>query len=876
MKTFYISILLILISVHIHAQKPLITDTSYKTWSSVSSGKISNDGNYVCYTVHNKPVGKNTVIISSTDKTWEIQSTEFSSPNFTEDSRYLFFKKGNDTLIQLKLKTKEIQTIPLCIRYELFNSPEGSWLIYSLKNIANSLFICNLRTGNKFSMENVNQYIINENGIALVVKLKADNSSEETMQWVDLHTGKSTVIYRGKDSSRHIFDPSGRRMAFLTDDRKNRIWYYNKGSVLAVRMAGDSTEGILNKHEIETDAVWRFSKDGERLFFTQSPVNVRDVPKTDAPTVWNYRDAFLVSRYKKMNNGADLKKGWNLSVLDIKDHHIRQLLKGTQTVDNGSFDTEKNDYLIVQSVFGSNDERPWNKNSQTSYYLCNITNGEFQTVKENSEYGLECIELSPDNHFLVYYDPQQRNYFSYNIRSRKTENISQNLSSQLKHHFYDRQLSNKIRMGPGGISGWLSKTNRILIQGTYDLFLVDLENTTPALNLTQNIGEKNEIIFSISTTGARRIFLGNEDLFVGGVDANTKAYHIFQLNIKKGGFKKLSETNSFYARPYAQTNKIKKAKYADSYLIQLEKTNESANYFFTKDFKTIAPLSNNYPEKRYNWFTSERITYQDHQGNKCEGLLYKQENFDSTQKYPVIIQYYLETTDVASGYLSPDPSSVGINIPLLVSNGYLMFIPNIYQTIGRPGESALNSVLAGVDYLSKFEWVDSARMGICGHSLGGYETNYIVTHSNRFAAAISESGISNWVGFYNEINWMVGLSAQAYVKFGGGRMTNGLDEIPSDYSLNSPILATKNVKTPLLIMHNDGDLTVSVSHSLQLFVQLRSLQKPVWLVQYNGEDHIIQQEKNQIDFQVKVMGFFNHYLKGKAVPEWMDRPISPN
>jgi dipeptidyl aminopeptidase/acylaminoacyl peptidase len=198
-------------------------------------------------------------------------------------------------------------------------------------------------------------------------------------------------------------------------------------------------------------------------------------------------------------------------------------------------------------------------------------------------------------------------------------------------------------------------------------------------------------------------------------------------------------------------------------------------------------------------------------------------------------------------------------------------MPNIYLETNKPGESALRSILAAANYLKQMTWIDSTKMGIVGHSRGGYETDYIITHSNKFAAAVSGAGISNLVEYYNTRNGMGGESNHNYVR-SQMIMSAGLEEIPNLYNENSPILSVKGVTTPLLLMHNESDYTVPVTQSTELFVQLRSQQKPVWLLQYEGEDHIVQHQ-NAVDFQNKVKDFFDHYLKGKPIPAWMNNPI---
>jgi dipeptidyl aminopeptidase/acylaminoacyl peptidase len=237
------------------------------------------------------------------------------------------------------------------------------------------------------------------------------------------------------------------------------------------------------------------------------------------------------------------------------------------------------------------------------------------------------------------------------------------------------------------------------------------------------------------------------------------------------------------------------------------------------------------------------------------------------------MDYYMEVSHQVNKYKGPEPASDAINIPLLVSNGYIVCRPNIYLNNFESGESALASINAAADYLSSQQWIDSTKIAITGHSFGGWITNYVVTHNNRFAAAIPAAGISNLIGDYNDRWSDGGISHQYYYRRGPFRFIKGLEADPKMYIDNSPILFTKNISTPILLIHNEEDNAVPVYNSHQLFGQLRSEGKPVWLIQYDNEMHTIENEENQLDAQQKVIGFLDHYLKDKEKPDWMSRYI---
>jgi dipeptidyl aminopeptidase/acylaminoacyl peptidase len=308
-------------------------------------------------------------------------------------------------------------------------------------------------------------------------------------------------------------------------------------------------------------------------------------------------------------------------------------------------------------------------------------------------------------------------------------------------------------------------------------------------------------------------------------------------------------------------------------LVAQEKASEAPNYIFVRG-KTVTSVTDIHPEKGYNWLRSELLKYKDKDGQECEGMLFKPSNFDSTKKYPVIFHYYWDNSRQINNFILPDPKGDGINIPLLVNDGYLVFWPNIYIKKRSPGESAMNSVLAAADCISRYSWVDSSKMALAGHSWGGYITNYIIAHTNRFKAATSFSGVSDLMQMYNQLWPGYGYSYQAFAKNFYG-MVDGLQQNVPNYVTNSPIAYADHIQTPLLLMHNVKDDAVPFEHSTALFVQLRSLVKPVWLLQYEGEEHFLSEVGNQLDLQKRIQGFFAHYLKNEPMPRWMEKPISP-
>ncbi|SEW26040.1 Prolyl oligopeptidase family protein [Chitinophaga sp. YR573] len=852
-----------------YTQKPLVNDTSYLSWTTVENGTISANGQYAFYRIANEPIGGNTWVILSTDKQWEVRSTKYNNLNFSPDSKYLYAIQG-DSLVKLKLHSTEVTTIPHCKGYELYSYATTNWLVYTLDAAASSLIAEDLRTGLKRTLNNVQEYSINRDGGAIVCKIKTETPGIETMQWTDLSTGRSLIIYKGTPSKNLIYNPSGTRMAFDTTNDKGQteIRCYQRDWKESKLIASDTSAGIAENLKITTNRIWRFSADGQDLFFNLAAKPVEPAPKKTGPDIWNYKDLYLLSELKKRGNY------WhdddNLTILNIKTKQVKQILSGNQIPYFGLETKENTDVFIVQSSTASLEDLVWDNMGHISYYLCFAKTGALIPIKKNCTRPIYVMSLSPDNNFLLYFDPELLKYISYDVKKGKSEMISRNLEKELQAVQYVVRPSPQAPNGTFGIVGWLKGTNKVIVHGMYDLWELDLEDTTAPRNITNGIGDKNHLIFANLN---KKILDKNKPWMLKAFNMYTKEEEIYSLNYSSGKLTFLFKTASALASsPTDSPRNLKKAGQTSAYLIKLGNSQTSPNFVYTTDFKKLDTLSHSFPEKKYNWLSSELATYHDQFGRECQGIVYKPENFDPKKKYPVIFYYYLEMVNGLNKPLDIEPSNIGLNVPVLVSNGYIVCMPNIYLDVNKPGESALMSVNAAADYLKQFAWIDSTRMGIKGHSRGGYETDYIVTHSARFAAAVSGAGMSNLIEYTNSLNGELGGLNHGYVR-ATMLMNAGIADNSRIYNDNSPMLAVKNITTPLLLMHNDGDQTVSVSQSIEMFVQLRSQQKRVWLLQYDGERHVINKTENQIDYQNKVKDFFDHYLKNQPMANWMKNSI---
>jgi dipeptidyl aminopeptidase/acylaminoacyl peptidase len=293
-------------------------------------------------------------------------------------------------------------------------------------------------------------------------------------------------------------------------------------------------------------------------------------------------------------------------------------------------------------------------------------------------------------------------------------------------------------------------------------------------------------------------------------------------------------------------------------------------YVTDPDFSSFRRISDANPQQaEYRWGSAELVDWMSTDGERLQGVLYKPEGFDPTQQYPMMVYFYERLSNNLHNYVTPSAGSSSINIAFYVSRGYLVFTPDIPYKVGYPGESAMNAIVPGVLSLIDDGFVKPDRIGLQGHSWGGYQIAYMITRTNMFAAVEAGAPVSNMTSAYGGIRWSSGLVRQFQYEKTQSRIGGSLWERPLQFIENSPIFWADKVQTPLLMLHNDEDGAVPWYQGIEYFTALRRLSRPVWMFNYNGEAHGLGRAANRKDWAIRMQQFFDHYLMDAPPPVWL-------
>ena len=822
--------------------------SSLSKWPYVNDPKLTDNGTFAAYCVHKGYGGESTMYLKSISGTWGKSYPGVSVYSFSQSNRQVVFLNNNGELNILTLGTEMLEQKQNVLQFELFICSGKEWLLYT--NEKSELHLRNMSTGKDHVYKNVLSYFHNRLFNSLIFSISQDG--DKLVSWLELNSLKQSTIITNVEVDNLTMDDKGTQLAYVY---KEEIYYCKLGKSIPRRMFSsneNSSHGLVNISSIE-----RFSRDGLRLFIRlkdkASLISTQN--KKTKVQIWSNQDVYL----KSVKDKPDQDKAYLYS-LECNRNNLRRIEQKYESV--SFLNPISDNYLSLEYNAGDKTEQAWNENAKSKYFIYNCENGIRKALDAFP------LSVSPDNRFLLTIDGIAGNLSLIQLNTDNVFPLTKGINS-----FGDQSDIPQRDKESWIFAGWLN-SDQILLYDKHDIWAFNVNYPNKAFNLTNGYGKSNNITFRLACPLESNIYKKGTFNLLSAFNNRNKQNGFFSLSAQSGKAPELlCMSDAFYTmheRNHLKPVSPMKAKSANVWILSKEDAKSSPNYVTTSDFKQLNTLSNVYPEKAYPWLTSELINFTTTNGSEMQGIMYKPENFDTSRKYPVIIKYYEAMSDALHIYQRPDLSDSDINIPWFVSKGFLVCIPDITYTKGNTGENALSSVLGFTNCISKYPYIDSLRIGINGHSFGGYETNYIIANSSRFTAAVSACGNSDLISAIGSISFSEGTNRSGYqAEFGQGRLGYNLWERSDLYIKNSPIFKVDKIQTPLLLLANEKDGAVNYTQGLELFIALRRLNKTVWMLNYPDDVHVLLNDKNALDYTYKMLDFFNFYLKDEAMPKWM-------
>jgi dipeptidyl aminopeptidase/acylaminoacyl peptidase len=471
---------------------------------------------------------------------------------------------------------------------------------------------------------------------------------------------------------------------------------------------------------------------------------------------------------------------------------------------------------------------------------------------------------SPDGESFLYYE--DGHFFVHNMTTGQAKNITLGVPAS----FIDTEDDHNVVKPPTSPMGWAKGSKAVLISDNWDIWQVPVDGSA-AVNLTVN-GKKEQIRYQ------RRFALESLEDREDGIDLSKPQYFgVYGEWTKKGGIARLDPgkpglTNVLWGD--ASFSRLMKAEKADVVLYTKETALEPADYYAT-DFKFGEPkrLTDMRPQvAAFNWTPGvQLVNYTCDKGDKLQAALYLPANYQKGKSYPTLVNFYEKMSQTANTFANP--SANGFNRSVYTSQGYAVLIPDIVYKVNDPGMSAVWCMVPAVKAAIATGVVDAKKIGITGHSWGGYQTSFLVTQTDIFAAAVAGAPLTNMVSMYSLVYKNSGGGNMAIFESSQGRFKGGYWDNWDAYYRNSPVFFARNVKTPLMILHNDKDGAVDFTQGVEYYNTLRRMGKPVIMLEYVGENHGLARRPNQRDYTVRMKEYFDHYLKGEPAPEWMVKGV---
>lgn len=755
------------------------------------------------------------------------------------------------------------------------------------------MVIRDLNTHVERRIPNVVSFRFDESGSRLAYATSAEEGEQDGVHIFEFEKQTQRTLISGLGNYRSLtFDKSGSLLAFLTDrdDYKAKqpswsLYMADRNAKQATKVVDAETKGMPEGWWVASSGGPSFSEDQRRLYFNTRPKpddlgkektkeqleKEKEEPKAKLD-LWHWKDPYLQPQQLLQAN-RERNRSYR-AVLDLRNRTFIQL-ENEQLESVRANPRSKADIALGSDNQKYAMETSWDTPRREDVYLVDLNTGERKMVVEKLGGN---ATMSPDGKYLAWWDADQRKSFCINTaefmksdgKALKPVEIGKGINVPLYQELHDTPSP----PGSYGIAGWTADEDALIVYTRYDVWKVDPTGNSKPVNVTGGYGRKNKIRFRNVTLDREERFVNlDESLLMSMFNERTKSGGYCNVDLAKSSAKDFEP--DVLIQLDENIGRLIKAENSDRIMFTRETFRTPADLWVsTTEFQTLHRVSRVNPyQSDYLWGSAELTEWKSATGEQLQGIVYKPDNFDPNKKYPMMVYFYERNSDNLHRYYAPAAGRSIINFSFYVSRGYVIFVPDIPYRTGIPGQSCYDAVIPGVEHMVKQGYVDKDAIGVQGHSWGGYQIAYLVTKTDIFACAESGAPVSNMTSAYGGIRWGSGMSRMFQYERTQSRIGKTLWEGFDKYVENSPVFFADKINTPLLILHNDKDTAVPWYQGIELFVAMRRLGKPAWMLNYNDEPHWVMKDENRMDFAIRMQQFFDHYLKGAPAPKWLTEGI---
>lgn len=882
-------------------QNSQLTFEDIMRWEDISDPTISDNGQWLAYSVW-PDRGDGEVRVRHVDDGTMYTIDLGDNPKITEDGQWVGAKLKPKLAEQIRaekekprqglalLNTSSGSTVRKDSVQSFSFSNDGRWMMFKHhqskevadksknKYLGTELVLRNLASGQEFSIPFVNEASFDSTSSYLAYSVVDTSGKGNGLYYRNLNDNPSeqqTVITDKNGLFENLsWDDKNKRLAFTqaaldttfeTSDADVKVWNFSRDNLSTLVNANEVNEGWA----LRTNNNLEWTNDGKRLFFglmTRDMVEADQKKEEDPDSVDIYDREQILS-----DKGVDV---WHHNDPRIKPHQKetwnRRKERTYRSVYHMNSDrwvqladrkmpevemTQNSNYALGSSNVPYLQLMTWDF-FYNDYYIVNLKNGKRKRIVKKLPFG---AELSPEGEYVVFY--QDKDWHLYNVQ----KDVYHNLTEELEVPFYNEDHDYPYPTPGYGVAGWTNDDSSVLIYDKYDLWKFSTGKQKP-VNITED-GRTRKIRYRIQEfDNEREAFRKDEELLVRGYYDHKKYYGFYTVNLDEQGAHQQLETRHKY-------NFVTKPKGSDRIFYSREKYDEYPNLWVADDIgfddtERITDLHLNLHDT-YNWGTAELIKWNGlENGQTIRGAVIKPDDYDPDKKYPVLIYYYRFFSQRAYEFnnITNDDRPT---LPQWVSDGYVVFLPDIRFEVGTPGFASTKSLVPGINKLIEMGIADPDKLGLHGHSWSGYQTAFMVTQTDIFDAAIAGAPVSNMTSAYSGVRWGSGLARQFQYEQTQSRIGGSLWEYPERYIENSPVFYADRIDTPMLMMFGDEDTAVPWYQGIEMYLAMRRLGKDAIFLQYRGEPHHLQKYANRLDYAIKMKEYFDYYLRGEPAPKWI-------
>jgi dipeptidyl aminopeptidase/acylaminoacyl peptidase len=830
--------------------KKQLTEADYTLWQTMCNEQLSAAGNWVSYCMsYDQQV--DTTFLMHTKTLQKVVFPAVRTGQFIGEQYFSVLKNG--TLVVHDLEKGIQEQIPNVSRYDY--TTDGLYLV----TLENSTTLVLRKNGAVLKrLEHISSYQWNPaktqlfystytNDIGSVGYLQLNENFEEQIIIVPT-TKKFTDI---------TWQPNGKSVAFYADSNGIKtLLHYDLGTTkLHVLNATDFyfPEGMaIGPNQ---NIKMKIAKDGQKVFFCLSKERVKDSLDL-AVEVWHAKDKVLY-RNKALMNTVTLNE--YLAVWNLKETTVRQLSTEEQ---KWVALTGNQDYALVADPKQYEPIYKWI--GDMDYYLMDLKTGVTELLLVAQSGYTDQMDFSPDGRFILYY--KKGNWWIYDLEHKSHVSLTAGLDVSWDNSLIDP--GNELKVW--GQAGW-TQDGKVLLYDYHDIWSISADSKQRK-RLTR--GREKNVRYRLHASALSTAPSFNYNHISSAMYDVSKEVVLTAVDLEDGstGFYTLEPTGklSLLVMEKSLLNKYQKATGNDAFIYVKQRFDVSPTLMLQRGKKTKILVQSNRQQKAYAWGKAELIYYKDSKGHPLKGVLYYPANYDSQKNYPMVVHIYETLSNQLHYYCNPTMhNGIGFNITNLVTDGYFVLQPDIAYERGNSGQSALDCVTAAVQKVIAMGVVDAHKIGLYGQSFGGYETNYIITQTHMFAAAISGSAVSDTTQHYFTINTIYNTIDGWRYENQQYRMGFHFYENQEAYFRNNPLLHASNITTPLLTWAGKKDKNVQPRQAESFYAALRRLKKEHTMLVYEKEGHIFYDTKYQKDLTEKMNSWFGYYLKGAPKPQWM-------